>query len=83
MHLMDEYTLAICDEDEVMFTGSKPASKPTKPTSPSSPPVKLLKVQPAPTIPVEIVEAGKVQATPKNPVEIVEEDSEDQDQVLV
>ena len=86
MHLMDEYTLAICeeeqfvteweegletelvegneegDEDEVMFAGSKPASIPT---SPSSPPVKLLKVQAAPKIPVEIVEVDKVQAAPK------------------
>ena len=66
------------DEDEVMFAGSKPASKPT---SPSSPPVKLLKVQAAPKIPVEIVEADKVQAAPKVTVEIVEEDIEDQDQV--
>ena len=61
-----------------MFAGSKPASKPT---SPSSPPVKLLKVQAAPKIPVEIVEADKVQAAPKVTVEIVEEDIEDQDQV--
>ena len=56
----------------------KPASKPT---SPSSPPAKLLKVQPAPKIPVEIVEADKVKTAPKVTVEIVDENIEDQDQV--
>ena len=94
---MDEYTLAICEEeqfvteweevletelvegseDEVMFAGTKPASKPP---SPSSPPAKLLKLQPAPKTPVEIVEADKTKAAPKRTVEIVEEDTEDQDQ---
>ena len=103
MHLMDEYTLAICEEeelvteweeglekdkelneasqedaeDEVQFAGSKPASKPN---SPSSPPVKLLKVQPAPKIPVAIVEHDKSKAAPRS---IVEVDDEDQDQVQI
>ena len=64
-------------EDEVQFAGTKPASKPN---SPSSPPVKLLKVQPAPKIPVAIVEHDKLKAAPRS---IVEVDDEDQDQVQI
>ena len=101
IHLMDEYTLAICeeeelvteweeglekelvegseegDEDEIMFAGTKPASKPP---SPSSPPVKLLKVQPAPKIPAPIIEHDKSKAAPRS---IVEVDDDDQDQVQI
>ena len=103
VHLMDEYTLAIHEEeefvgeweegleeqneldeaneegaeDEVQITGTKLA---TKPTSPSSPPVKVLKVQPAPKIPVPIVEHDKSKAAPRS---IVVVDDDDQDPVQI
>ena len=58
-------------EDEVQFAGTKPA---TKPTSPSSPPIKVLKVQPAPKIPVPIIEDDKSKAAPRSIIDIDDAD---------